>query len=597
MKIHLQMKAKLSKLPNLPGIYKFFNSNAEVIYVGKAKNLKKRVTSYFAKKHNDAKTKELVANINDLDIIVTKDEHSALVLENELIKEFWPKYNIALKDDKNYPSIVTDNKHPFPGLDYHTGKKQIGKQYLGPYTNRYAVKSILRELQKLFLIRSCSDYQFNQHKACLLYQIKRCSAPCEQKISETEYKTSYQQAMLFLRGQHQNLLEQWQQQMQTAAELENYEQAAYFRDLIKRCHSLSGKHKSEDSLDIVMLASKGKQTMLLWLIVRDGALKSKQEYKVQNPIQAPEVEVLASLVLQVLSGMPSKYGLPKQILVDLPDAKWAEIQAAINQKQIKKQAPNNPKMQKWLDLGQQNLNQMLKNLDIQWANTIFNDPEINSLLALTAPPKHTECFDISHTFGKQVYASCVVFDENGPNKKLYRTYKIPFEDKPDDYQALRYVFNKRYNEPKTIPDLIIVDGGKGQLNVLLKALSDTKLANVPVLAISKGPSRKEGQELLHSRSQQDVKVSQFNQALYSLLFIRNEAHRFALKQHRKSRAKQAINFTIENVPGVSANKRQALYQHFGGLAGLRKASAKEIIKVPGIGPKLAQKILEFLNDN
>lgn len=587
---------KLSDLPELPGVYKFFNSADTVIYVGKAKNLKRRVSSYFSKKTQDAKTNELVKNINYFDVIITKDEYSALLLENELIKKYWPKYNIALKDDKNYPSIITNKKHPYPRLDYHTGTKKPGNEYFGPYTDRYAVKSMLRELQKLFQVRSCSDYQFNQHKACLLHQIKRCSAPCEAKISNKDYQSQYKQALLFIQGKHTSLLNQWQQEMLSAAENEHYEKAAYYRDLIQRCHKLCGKDISKDSLDIVVLAHKNNNCHLLWLWVRDGMIKGKQEFKVDNPMQDPDTKVLETIILQRLTSMPSKFGFPAKILVDLPIKNWQKIKPALGNKKIELADPNAINMQRWLEIGQQNLTQMLKQIDVKWADTVFNDPELTQILELPSPPKHTECFDISHTAGKQVYASCVVFNETGPNKKLYRTYKIPFDEKPDDYLALKYVFEKRFAEPKQIPDLIIVDGGKGQLNILLKALKDTVCQDIPVLAISKGPSRKEGEELLHTRLYKDFKVSRFNQALFSLLFIRNEAHRFALKQHRKARAKQTIKFTIENVPGISAKKRQALYNHFGGLAGLKEASVKDIAKVPGIGPILAKKIRELLDD-
>ena len=591
------LKSKVSELPELPGIYKFLNADKQVIYVGKAKNIKKRVSSYFNKNQYDAKTEELVKNIVYIDTTITSDEYSALILENEQIKKYWPKYNIALKDDKNYPSIETNPKHEFPKLDYHTGNKQPGYKYLGPYTDRYAVKSMLRELQKLFLIRSCSDSQFNQHKACLLYQINRCSAPCELKITVPEYNKQYQQAMLFLQGKHQDLLKDWQQKMQLAADKEQYEKAGYYRDLIKRCHKLSGKDPIKESLDIVVLAHKQQQIYLLWLIVRDGVIKDKQEFKVQNPIAASDSEVLKTIIIQKLTNMPSIYGLPEQILTDISESAWQEIKKVTGLKKIKLANLQQVSMQRWLQVAKQNLMQILKKIDVDWAQTIYLDPEIQSILKLEQAPKHTECFDISHTSGKQVYASCVVFDSSGPNKKQYRTYKIPFEDKPDDYLALRYVFEKRYQEPKVIPDLIIVDGGKGQLNILLSALKGTVCEHVPVLAISKGPERKEGAELLHTRIRQDFQVSKFNQALFSLLFIRNEAHRFALRQHRLARTKNSIKFKIEHVPGISAKKRQALYNHFGGLSGLRVATIKEITAVPGIGPKLAQKLLEFLQDN
>ncbi len=595
MKI-LMLQTQINDLPNLPGVYKFFNAKHEVIYVGKAKNLKKRVSSYFSKQSHDSKTLELVKNIFELDTIITKDEYSALILENELIKEFWPKYNIALKDDKNYPFIITNKKHAYPRFDYFAGKKQKGNEYLGPYTDKNAIKTMLREIQKLFLIRSCTDHQFNQHKACLLYQIKRCSAPCEQKQSPESYQEQYKEALMFLKGKHYKLQEKWQAEMQAAAAAQNYEKAANFRDLIKRSHKLSGKNNSNDSLDVVVLANKDEQAYLLWLWVRDGMLKGKQEFKIRNPIAEPKDHVLETLVIQILTSMPSKFGIPNRILVDLPEARWSNVQLVTGMN-IKQENPKNPRMQKWLDLGQQNLAQTLKKIDIKWGETIFNDQELQQILQLAKPPKHTECFDVSHTSGKQVYASCVVFDENGPNKKLYRTYKIPFDDKPDDYLALNYVFNKRYQDIKQVPDLIIVDGGKGQLNILLSALKSTICADVPVLAISKGPSRKEGGELLHSREFKDYKVSQFNQALYALLYIRNESHRFALRQHRKAREKHSICFKIENVPGISSKKRQELYSYFGGLSGLRSASIQEIAKVKGIGPKLAQKIQEFLNDN
>lgn len=593
----LMPQIKLSDLPDLPGVYKFYNSAGSVIYVGKAKNLKKRVSSYFNKQLKDTKTKELISNVVEYDVIITKDEYSALILENELIKKFWPKYNIALKDDKNYPSIITNKNHKYPRLDYHTGKKIPGNDYFGPYTDRYAVKSMLRELQKLFQIRSCSDYQFNQHKACLLHQIKRCSAPCEAKISVAEYNDQFKQALLFLQGKHSNLLKKWQAEMLEASELENYEKAAYYRDLIQRCHKLCGTDNTSESIDLVMLAHKNNNAHLLWLWIRDGIIKGKQELQVSNPIEKSDKDVLEAIVLQRLSSMPTKFGFPAKILVDLPKESWHKIQPALGNNKIQLVDPNAENMKKWLKLGQQNLNQMLKQIDVKWADTLFNDPELQKLLQLPCPPKHTECFDISHTSGKQVYASCVIFNEYGPNKKLYRIYKVPFEDKPDDYMALKYVFEQRFQQIKSLPDLIIVDGGKGQLNILLNALKNTPCEHVPVLAISKGPSRKEGAELLHSRSEKDFKVSKFNQALFSLLFIRNEAHRFALKQHRKAREKQAIKFTIEKVPGISAKKRQALYNYFGGLAGLKAASSKEIAQVPGIGYVLANKLREFFDDN
>lgn len=588
---------KISKLPELPGVYKFFDLNNNVIYVGKAVNLKRRVSSYFQKNNKDPKTAELVKNIASLDVIITKDEYSALILENELIKSYWPKYNIALKDDKNYPSVVTDEQHMFPRLEYHVGPRDHSLKYFGPYTDRSAVKAILKELQKLFQIRSCKDLQFNQHKACLLYQIKRCSAPCENKISQKEYKKNYQEAMMFLSGNHKKLLEKWQAKMLELSAARKYEQAAFFRDLIKRCHKLSGKHDAKTALDVVALAQNSDRMYLIWLWVRDGILKGKQEFKVHNPISESEQTVLKALVMQMLTNMPSRFGKPDSILLDMSDQDWHEIQLATKNTKIKKVNIKNPDVQKWLNIAQQNLQIMLNKMNINWAETIYSDPELKTILRLEKIPARTECFDISHTSGKQVYASCVVFDTNGPNKKLYRTYKIPFEDKPDDYNSLRYVFQKRYQDMQDVPDLIIVDGGKGQLSAVLQALAGTASANIPVLAISKGPQRKEGAELLHTRDVCDYKVSAYNQALYSLLFIRNESHRFALKQHRKSRQKQSIKFKLENVPGIAAKKRQALYNHFGGMEGLKKASQSELMQVPGISQKLAEKIIEFLQDH
>ena len=587
---------KINELPNLPGVYKFFDVESNVIYVGKALNLKRRVSSYFQKNTKDPKTQELVKNIARFEVIITKDEYSALILENELIKKFWPKFNIALKDDKNYPSIVTNKNHPFPRLEYHVGARNLDMDYFGPYTDRSAVKSILKELQKLFQIRSCKDSQFNQHKACLLYQIKRCSAPCENKISKLEYQKHYKEAIMFLSGDHKKLLEKWQKNMQKHSMNKEYEQAAFFRDLIKRCHKLSGKHENKTALDIVVLAKKANKMFIIWLWVRDSVLKGTQEFEVHNPILEDEKTVLQTVVVQMLTNMPSSYGRPDSIIVDLDDRLWGEVKIATKNKKIRKICPNKPEAQKWLQLAQQNLQLMLHKLDIKWAHVIFNDPEIQKIMPLKSPPNRTECFDISHTSGKQVYASCVVFDQNGPNKKLYRTYKVPFEDKPDDYNSLSYVFKTRYENITEIPDLIIVDGGKGQLSTVLKALENTVCSEVPVLAISKGPARKEGKELLHTRIAQDVSLSIYNQALYSLLFIRNESHRFALKQHRKSRERHAIKFKLESIPGIASKKRQALYNHFGGMDGLRKASIEQIVAVKGINHKLAKKILEFLQD-
>lgn len=598
----------LQRLTTEPGVYQMLDDKEQVIYVGKAKNLKKRVSSYFRKNLDYSKTTVMVKRIHDIRIIVTQTENEALILENNLIKKFRPRYNILFKDDKSFPYLLLTQQE-FPRLVYYRGNKKTAGDYFGPYPNGWAVRETLKLLQKIFLLRNCSDSFFaHRSRPCLQYYIKRCSGPCVGLIDQDKYQQEVRLAKLFLQGKNQEVMNALMQKMETASQKQEFEQAAFYRDQIRDLRALMAAQNVERGsadCDVIAIMQQGHDIVVQVLVFRAGKLLGNQAYfpSLQSAEEISLAEILASFVSQYYFANEERI-VPPVILINhaLMDQEWlADALAEKAGRRVKLLHRVRGERADWLKLAEKNALHDLVARSTSQASIKKQVDELRTLLNL--PEKNTlrmECFDISHTQGESTVASCVVFDENGPRKTDYRLFNIQGVKAGDDYQAMYQALYRRYQrlakEPTSLPDVLVIDGGKGQLAQAENILAELKIEQVLLLGIAKGPTRKAGLETLWLSGKKDaLDSSAVPLALHLLQYIRDEAHRFAIAAHRKQRAKPRKQSLLESIEGIGDKKRQMLLKHFGGLIALKQAQVEEIAKVEGIGPKLAAKIYEILH--
>jgi len=596
-------KAFLATVPQQPGVYRMFNSASNVIYVGKAKDLKKRLSSYFRAQVDSIKTKALVSQINSVEFILTHSETEALILENNLIKQYLPKYNVLLRDDKSYPYILLSG-HKHPRISSHRGPRKVVGQYFGPYPNAGAVWQSLKTLQKIFPIRQCEDGFYRARtRPCLQYQLKLCSAPCVGKISDDDYAEQVRLAALFLSGKNQQVLDDLVKKMANASENWQFEAAAVYRDQISALRRVQEQqHVSGDheELDAIGFSLQGQTAVVHVLFIRDRKILGSKSFYPKVPVDTDAAEVLSAFVLQFYLSGHSDQHIPKEIVLPISlndDDAVAEAISKIAEHKVRLTYAKRGEKAQYLSLAQKNADIALDSRQSLAQKMRLRYQSLQQLLALHEPISRMECFDISHTMGQATIASCVVFDGEGPFKQEYRRYNVTGITGGDDYAAMRFALDKRYSkvtDTQKIPDIVFIDGGLGQLNIALEHFSQWPHAKKPLLiGVAKGEGRKAGLEtLILWDSGRSLNLPEDTPALHLIQQIRDEAHRFAITGHRNKRGKALIKSPLENIEGVGEKRRQALLQYLGGLQGVMKASVTELSSVPGISKQQAEKIYQ-----
>jgi len=571
----------------------------KVIYVGKAKNLKKRVASYFNKNIPSPRTRLMVSHIQSIQYTVTNTEAEALILENNLIKEWMPRYNVIFRDDKSYPYLMMTS-HAFPMLKFHRGVQKKGNKYFGPFPNSNAVRESIQLLQKVFLLRNCDDSTFsNRVRPCLQHQIKRCTAPCVKLIDEKSYAEDCRQAELFLLGKDNEVIEQMTEHMNLAAENEEYERAAVFRDRIQSLRQVRLKQLvsdfSENDADIIALAEESGIVCINLVMIRGGRHLGDKTFFPRNASDSEINFTEVFLCQHYDEQMPppvivTEGNFDKNLVISFfnlkfPDKKFKIISKATGDKRMwLKMAKRNA----MINVRQKNLLESGKTDKIESLRKLLNMPDLNRV----------ECFDISHTMGNQTIASCVVYDDLAMQNKEYRRFNINDITPGDDYAAMYQVLERRVkriiNEEQAKPDMMLIDGGKGQLKMALDVFDKYNVVGIRLVSIVKGEGRKSGLESLILDDGEILKdIPNNNIGFHLLQHIRDEAHRFAITGHRQKRAKTNLSSSLEEIEGIGPKKRKSLLVYFGGLDGIRNASVEELSQVTGIDQKLAEIVYNF----
>lgn len=600
-------KSFINLLPLKPGVYRMLGKDQEILYVGKAKNLKNRVGSYFRARGLNAKTVALVARIRNIEVTITHSETEALLLEQTLIKQHRPTYNILLMDDKGYPYIFLSD-HGSPGLFFHRGSKKAKGQYFGPFPNVSAVRETLSVLQKAFSLRQCENSVFsNRSRPCLQYQIKRCKAPCVDLVSPDEYQQDVTNTRLFLEGKSIKVLENLEAQMDTAAQNLNYEVAASYRDQllflrkIQEQQFVAGQQGNSD-IFAIELAAKG--CCISKLVVRDGRVLGNRQFFPKTGLEEGAENVLQAFLGQYYFAQRN-HDVPNEILTSIEISNSALFVEAFKQefdKKVRFAHQVRAERKSWIKLAQTNATEQLNMHLSQRQSMVARMRALESEVGLEPKEiQRMECFDISHTMGEATQASCVVFDENGPVKAMYRRFNIENITPGDDYAAMEQALTRRYaklmKSEQPLPDVLIVDGGKGQLGIGRKVLEELGITTVLLLGIAKGEGRKAGLETVYVNEKTNIMhLDEHAPAFHLLQHIRDEAHRFAITGHRGKRQKQRTGSLLDAIPGVGGERRKALIRHFGSAKGVQAASADEIGKVRGISQSLAENIYEYLHN-
>ena len=590
----------LKNLTKRPGIYKMLNDKGDIIYIGKAKNLKNRVSSYFRKTTASPKQQAMVLKITAIEVTVTHTEGEALLLESQQIKKYKPRYNICLRDDKSYPYLFISSYHDYPQITFHRGAKKKRGKYFGPYPSAGAVKETLKLLQKIFPVRQCEDSYFNNRsRPCLQYQIERCTAPCVGLIEQANYKEDLDNTILFLEGNSELLIDQLIDKMEAAANKLEFERAAVFRDQITRLRSVLEKHfvhGEKGDVDIIACASKAGVACVQVFFIRNGQNLGNKVFFPKITDNYSEGAILQAFIPQ--------YYLEKQLPYELlvsHTIEESDLLAEVLSQQAKHSVTISVRIRgerlKWLQMAQTNAeNSLLSKLsDKQGIYARYLN--LQEELGCSEVPKRLECFDISHTQGDYTVASCVVFDREGPLKSAYRRFNIEGITPGDDYAAIYQAVLRRFKRLKKgehiAPDILFIDGGKGQVSQAQKALEELQLNNVMIVGVSKGPDRKAGMEkLILVEQEQPLDITPGASALLLIQQIRDEAHRFAITAHRQRRGKAKKESVLESIAGLGPKRRQSLLKQFGGLQGVSNAGVDALCSINGISRQLAQRIYD-----
>jgi excinuclease ABC subunit C len=600
-------KQFLKTVSQQAGVYQMFGSDDKILYVGKAKNLKNRLSSYFRQSGLPIKTQVLVNKITHIQVTITDSETAALVLEQNLIKSLRPPYNISLKDDKSYPHIFISDGD-YPRISSHRGMKHKKGNYYGPFPNSSAVYQSLSFIQKTFRVRQCEDSVFsNRARPCLQYQINRCTAPCVALIDKDAYQQDMQHAALFLKGESETLMNQLADNMDAAAAELKFEQAGVYRDQITALRQIQSDHDVESGsgqIDIFGMVKQAGSVCIHLLYIRHGRILGSKSFFPKNKLDLSESDFLAAFLEQFYIAHENRE-FPQEVILNYPlavDEKILLEQALSDRHDRKITISHKVRAQrsKWLvtavTAAEQNL---LAHLNTK-QNLQQRFVALQEMMGVEEMPQRIECFDISHTFGELTVASCVVFDQTGPLKSDYRRFNIDVITWGDDYAAMEQALSRRYTRLQTgegiLPELLLIDGGKGQLNTARAVLSELGVNQVMIIGIAKGTTRKAGFETLVLESGQEKVLHSDSPALHLLQEIRDEAHRFAITGHKQRRDKKRKTSTLEGIAGVGAKRRRELLRHFGGIQEVKAASAEDLAKVAGISKKIAEDIYSALHN-
>ncbi len=595
--------AFLAIVSTKPGVYRMLDSHQKVIYVGKARNLKKRLSSYFRKTGLSTRILTLVSKIAQIEVINTRTESEALLLENDLIKNLNPYYNILFRDDKSYPYICLSN-HEFPRLRVYRGKTDPRKgTFFGPFPSAGSIRYTINHIQRMFQLRNCEDSAMkNRSRACLQYQIKRCTAPCVGHTDEDSYSKQIDQARLFLEGESDTLIEQQVTQMEHYSAQLDFEQAAAIRDRIEMLRRVTEKQfvtGFKSDIDILACVVNQDVCCIQLFMIRNGTSLGNKPFISRVRLSSQEEDLLQSFIMQHYSRHPS----PAEIIVShtIPDRTIVETTLTeIHQLKVKISPSVRDKRKRALENALDNANQALKSHLLSASHLNKRYQSLIEMLQLEQQPERIECFDISHTMGEQTKASCVVFGREGAIKSEYRCYNIRDVTAGDDYAAMKQVLERRYSkrrhEAALLPDLVFIDGGKGQLSMALEVFEALNLFdvkhNLRVFGVAKGVERKAGYEDIIDEGLNTLIIKLDSPALLFIQQIRDEAHRFAITGHRKARAKQRKTSRLEEIPGIGIRKRQMLLNTFGGLQGVQSAGVEELMQIKGINRETAQSIYD-----
>jgi excinuclease ABC subunit C len=595
-------KAFLKTLTSRPGVYRMLDAAGEVIYVGKAKNLKRRVSSYFSRHDTSPKTRSMVAQIRNIEVTVTNTENEALLLENNLIKALRPRYNILLRDDKSYPYIYLSDDE-FPRLSLHRGRRSKKGRYFGPYPSAAAVRESLNLLQKLFPVRQCEDsFYRNRHRPCLQYQIKRCTGPCVDLIDSESYQEDVRHAVMFLEGKDNAIVDELVRKMEAASAALEFERAARYRDQIANLRRVQEKQYvmgGGADLDVIALALKDGVGCVQVFFIRGGRNLGNKSYFPQHTAQTDSAEILSAFISQYYLG-GGEHPIPGEILLSEPLPEQALLQQVLSEQAERKVALSDKlrgDRARWVQLARTNAEQALSSHLATRQNIMNRFEALRDALELDELPQRIECFDISHTMGEATVASCVVFDTNGAVKSDYRRFNIEGITPGDDYAAMEQALTRRFKRLKEgegkYPDILLIDGGKGQLRQAEKVLEELQVIGVILIGVAKGPTRKPGlEQLILSGHSTPIILPPDSPALHLIQQVRDEAHRFAITGHRQRRAKARRTSTLEGIPGLGPKRRQQLLRQFGGLQEVARAGVEDLMVIKGISRKLAQSIYD-----
>lgn len=593
----------VATLPQRPGVYRMYDAADELLYVGKAARLRDRVGSYFAGRPLSPKIAALVARIARIEVTVVGTEAEALLLESNLIKAHRPRYNIVLRDDKSFPYILCQSGHDFPRLAFYRGPVLRDARQYGPFPSASAVKEVLQHLQKVFRIRNCRDSFFaNRSRPCLQYQIGRCSAPCVGLIDRESYARDLAGAVGVLEGRNDEVIAALQRRMQDAAERLQFEDAARLRDQLRelqeiRAQQIAAAQRPAD-VDVIALVGEPGQYAISVIPVRDGQNLGSAAHFPGSALSEPS-DTLAAFLMQYYG----RESPPPEVLInlELPDrAALVEALGTASGRSIELRVPQRGRGVKWLELAEENARNALRMRRAQAELAAEGRRLLARALHLPQPPERVECFDVSHTAGEGTVASCVVFGADGARKRDYRRYNIEGAAAGDDYGAMRQAL-QRYGAriasgERTAPDLLLIDGGPGQVDAAVGALSAAGVSGLKVVGVSKGADRRPGQERLHlAGDPAPIALDPDSPALHFVQRVRDEAHRFAITGHRRRRARRYRESILETVPGLGPTRRRALLTHFGGLQGVIRASVADLEKVAGVGAAMARSIYDHLH--
>jgi excinuclease ABC subunit C len=601
-------KSFVRTLTSSPGVYRHFDAAGELLYVGKAGNLKKRVGSYFLKPRMEPRIAAMVAQIARVEITVTRTEGEALLLESQLIKSLKPRYNILLRDDKSYPYIYLSSGEDYPRLAFHRGARNLPGRYFGPYPSTYAVRESLSLMQKLFKVRQCEDSYFrNRSRPCLQHQIGRCTAPCVQLIGVEDYRNDVRHAEMFLEGRSNAVLDELGEAMERASHSLEFERAAILRDQVAALRQLQAQHHVQGAnadMDVIACRIESGMACISVLFFRNGISLGTRDFFPRLPLDAEPADVLAQFIAQYYLDRP----VPRELILGEPVADQeilAELLAQQSGHAVELKSSVRGDRAQFLQMAERNAQASLtaRLASRQTLGARFDD--LQKVLELPTMPRRIECFDISHTMGEATVASCVVFGPEGPEKSHYRRFNITGITPGDDYAAMHQALTRRFRRlaegEGARPDVLLIDGGSGQVAQAQDVLKELGVSGIEVVGVAKGPGRRAGEETLVLAREaagspgRELHPGSSSPALHLVAAVRDEAHRFAISGHRKRREKARERSVLEDVPGIGARRRSALLKAFGGLSGVEGAGVEELMRVKGIDRGLAERIYASLH--